>query len=427
MLTDLTYQMFLALTGTGILIAALVPPIVAHYRVPRLMTLPIGCVLGGIGIGWVLDLPLIDVIDGGSIISHVTEIVVLLSLTGCGLKIDREPGWRSWGTTWRLLGITMPLSIVAMTLLGWGMLGLPLAAALLLGAALAPTDPVLAASVQVGPPGKGDGDEARFALTSEAGLNDGLAFPFVHLALGAAAAFASQAELPGDAGRFTGAVIGDWLLHDVGWRLAAGLVTGWLVGRVTGWLAFRVAAKGSVADAFLAIGLMLASYGLAESVHGYGFVAVFVSAVVFRRVEARHDIHSDLHHFVEQTEVLGLITVMFVLGMAVGQGVLAPLGLLGVGAALAFLLLVRPLAGWVALWGTDLSRPSRAATSVLGIRGVGSIYYMAYGLSHAPFSIETGQRLWAVMTLVILISIVFHGFAAPRLMDRLNEPSDRID
>lgn len=417
----LTYTLLLALFGAAILFAALVPPIVARYRLPRLMTLPIGCVLGGIVVGRFFDLPMLDVIDGGTVITHVTETVVLLSLTGCGLKIDRAPGWRSWGTTWRLLGLTMVLCIAAMTLLGWAVLGLPLAAALLLGAALAPTDPVLAASVQVGPPGEGDGDEARFALTSEAGLNDGLAFPFVHLALAGAAALAAETGAPGDYGLFDAHVLADWLAQDVAWRLAAGLVVGPAVGWVTAWLAFRLASGGGVSDAFLALGLMLLSYGLAEAVHGYGFLAVFLSAIAFRRFEARHRIHTELHHFVEQTEVMGLIVVVFVLGMTVGQGLLRPLGWSGIAVALLFLLLVRPLAGWVSLAGAGLSRPSRAAVSVLGIRGVGSIYYMAYGLGHAPFSVEIGHRLWAVMTLVILVSMVFHGFAAPHLMKRLGE------
>lgn len=424
--TELTYPLFLALFGTGILMAALVPPIIGRYGLPSLMTLPIACVAGGIAVGRLADMPLVDVIDGGGIITHVTEIVVLLSLTGCGLKIDRAPGWSAWGTTWRLLGITMVLSIAAMTYLGWALAGLPLAAALLLGAALAPTDPVLAASVQVGPPGQGDGNEARFALTSEAGLNDGLAFPFVHLAMAAAAAFASSVTIAGDPGRFDAGVLLTWFLHEVIWRLGAGVALGILVGRAVGWLAFRVVPKGGVADAFLALGLMLSSYGLAEAVHGYGFVAVFLAAMSFRRFEERHEIHNELHDFVEQAEVIGLIAVMFVLGLAIGQGLLAPLGWRGTVLALLFLLLVRPVAGWVALIGSGLSPASRAAISILGIRGVGSIYYMAYGLGHAPFSVEVGRRLWAIMTLIILGSIVYHGFAAPRLMGRLRERRDQV-
>src|SRR3954451_10058061 len=85
--------------------------------------------------------------------------------------------------TWRLLAIAMPVTILALSWLGSTMLGLGAATALLLGAALAPTDPVLAADVQVGPPRSGEEDEVRFTLTAEAGLNDGLAFPFVRLAI----------------------------------------------------------------------------------------------------------------------------------------------------------------------------------------------------------------------------------------------------
>src|SRR3954451_5466959 len=126
-------------------------------------------------------------------IEHVTELAVLVALMGVGLALDRplqlrrRASWARWSTTWRLLGIAMPLSIAGVALLGWAA-GLPVAAAVLLGAVLAPTDPVLASDVQVAGPQIGDlevdeSDELRFTLTSEAGLNDGLAFPFVYAAI----------------------------------------------------------------------------------------------------------------------------------------------------------------------------------------------------------------------------------------------------
>ena len=102
---------------------------------------------------------------------------------GAGLKLDRPVSWRGWESSWRLLGIAMPLTIAGIAFLGWTILGLGIGAALLLGAVLAPTDPVLASDIQVGPPQSGKEDEVRFALTSEAGLNDGAAFPFVYLAI----------------------------------------------------------------------------------------------------------------------------------------------------------------------------------------------------------------------------------------------------
>lgn len=102
---------------------------------------------------------------------------------GAGLKLDRPFSWGKWNITWRLLAVTMPLGILAITAIGGWWLGLSWVAALLLAASLAPTDPVLASDVQVGPPKTGEEDEVRFGLTSEAGLNDGFAFPFVHLAI----------------------------------------------------------------------------------------------------------------------------------------------------------------------------------------------------------------------------------------------------
>ena len=125
---------------------------------------------------------------------RITEFVLIISLMGAGLKLDRPVGWQRWAVTWRLLGISMPLTIAAIAALGWGLLGLGLASAILLGAALAPTDPVLASDIQVGPPNTEEEDEVRFALTSEAGLNDGLSFPFVNLAI-AIAVYQGTAEV----------------------------------------------------------------------------------------------------------------------------------------------------------------------------------------------------------------------------------------
>ena len=158
----------------------------------------------------------IDPVDVRPTVQRLTEITVLVALMGVGLALDRpfsfrnRESWGAWSATWRLLVIAMPLTIAGMALLGWA-LGLAPAAALLLGALLSPTDPVLAGDVQVAGPrvvdderedaegGEGkdsespestesaeeidEKDEVRFALTSEAGLNDGLAFPFVYAAI----------------------------------------------------------------------------------------------------------------------------------------------------------------------------------------------------------------------------------------------------
>ena len=146
------------------------------------------------------------------ITERLTEFVVIIALMGAGLKIDRIFNPRRWGVTWRLLGVTMMLSIVAIALLGWTVLGLGLAGAILLAGTLAPTDPVLASDIQVAAPGEGREDEVRFGLTSEAGLNDGLAFPFVNLAIALALVAAGQMD-----DWFV-----EWLTVSVLWEIGAG-------------------------------------------------------------------------------------------------------------------------------------------------------------------------------------------------------------
>jgi len=174
------YIVFLFGLGAVVLLVSWAP--VGLARLP--MSLAILCVGLGIGIfssGVLSFNP--DPRTYDTITERLTEIVVIISLMGAGLKLDRPLSWRGWSSTWRLLVIAMPLTIAATAFLGVAGMGFSLAMALLLGASLAPTDPVLASDVQVGPPRTGDGDEVRFGLTSEAGLNDAFAFPFVHFAI----------------------------------------------------------------------------------------------------------------------------------------------------------------------------------------------------------------------------------------------------
>lgn len=180
-----TYLVTLTVLGVIILFTAWLPMVL--HRLP--LSLPIVCIFFGVLLAWspFSPLPGYNPLESRYLTERLTELVIIVALMGAGLKIDRPLGWRRWMVTWRLLGIAMPLTIIAIALLGWRLLGLGIASALLLGASLAPTDPVLASDVQVGPPQSGEEDEVRFALTSEAGLNDGLSFPFVYLAIALAA------------------------------------------------------------------------------------------------------------------------------------------------------------------------------------------------------------------------------------------------
>ncbi|GGL08483.1 cation:proton antiporter [Caulobacter rhizosphaerae] len=402
-----SYLLFLLGLGVVVLLIAWLP--MALSRLP--LSVAILCVLIGVVVfhGGVLPFRS-DPLRFSTLTERLTEIVVIVSLMGAGLKIDRRIGWRRWESSWRLIAVTMPLSILAVTLMGVHGLGLPLAAALLLGGALAPTDPVLASDVQVGPPRSGEDGEARFALTSEAGLNDGFAFPFVHLAVGLGLA----------GGVVSAPLLTHWLAVDVLWRVAAGAGVGWAVGRALGWATFKAphARISGTGDGLVALGATLVAYGVAEAAHGYGFLAVFIAALALRETERDHAFHEAMHDFAEQVERLLMMLVLVLLGGAVAGGLLDSLTWKEVAFGLALVFVVRPLAGWIGLTGAPHSKRERAVVAFFGIRGLGSFYYLAYGLNHGDF--HRWDRLWAITGFVVLCSILVHGVTATPLMTRID-------
>lgn len=400
----------LILTGAGLLIALVAWLPLALKRLP--LSLPIVCI--GIGAAIFL-LPQVTLrplpYRYPEITERFAEFVVIIALMGAGLKIDRVFGWRRWSITWRLLAITMPLGIVAIAALGMEVLGLPLAVALLLAASLAPTDPVLAADVQVGPPKTGDEDEVRFGLTSEAGLNDGAAFPFVHLAVLLAVALPMGKPW-----------VAEWLTYRVLWEIAGGIVGGWLVGRAFGWLTFHIPAETKLArtgDGLIAISATLVSYGLTEIVHVYGFLAVFVTALTFRSAHRDHEFQDEMHAITEQIERLAMMVLLILFGGALVSGLLTPITWVDVVVALAVLLVIRPVTGWLGLLGWAGDRDEKLTLSFFGIRGVGSIYYLAYGINHMP--VTDAEHLWAIVGLIILLSILLHGLTVTPIMRSLDE------
>jgi NhaP-type Na+/H+ or K+/H+ antiporter len=409
------YLSVMLLVGLGCLAAAVLPRWLQRGRV----TVPMVMLALGMLAGYVwASLPTLDPLRHTVVIERFAEFAVLVSLTSAGLKIDRVFGWRAWGTTWRLLALTMPLCIALVAWMGFAWVGLPLAAAVLLGATLAPTDPVLAAEVQVGPPGAGDGNETRFALTSEAGLNDGLAFPFVHLALMFAAAGVANAG-----------AWGEWAAFALGWKVAGGVFAGYVCGRAIAWLVFRAGnPRRAVTDGFAALALTFVAYGVTEGVQGYGFLGVFVAALTFRRFERDHEVHQDLHDFCAQTETLCMAGALMLIGAAIGQGVLlAPLGAGGIALAAVLLLLVRPLTGWLALARSSTHGRARWATAFFGIRGVGSFYYAAYAVSHGDFGEPAERMIFAVIGAVVLGSVMLHGATARAGMRSLGGRRTRAD
>jgi sodium/hydrogen antiporter len=398
--------------GIGLTLAVTLERWLARYW----LSLPILYVAAGF-VTWSLPLglphfnPTVDGFDAITL-EYATEFIVIASLMAAGIAIDRPVSWANWRQIWPLLVIAMPLTIIAVALLGWWALGLAPASAILLGAALAPTDPVLARSVQVGPPGEDQRHDVRFSLTVEAGLNDGLAFPFTYLAIAAVGMTA------------LGGWTLEWAAMDLGWRIVAGCAVGWAVGRVGAWYVFERVADPpmkndgeasedqgqpiySTSEGLIVLGTLLLAYGLAELVEGYGFLAVFVGAVTARQRENRSRYHKISHHFIDQIEQIVLVAVLFGFGAMLASGVLVALTWPAALVGLALVFVIRPISGLLAELNCDLPMVGKLAVAFLGVRGMGSIYYLAYGQNHADFA--QIDLLWATVSFAILVSILVHG------------------
>ena len=400
-----SYHILLAALGAAIILAYWLPRFFSG-REPAASALLIG--LGWLLFGWIDGLPeAISPTSAPKPWELVSELCVIAGLFGVGLRIDRLFDFKRWAPTIGLLAIGMPLTIVGVALLGWQAAGMTLAGALLLGSVLAPTDPVLAADVQVGRPTEGGEHPVRFALTTEAGLNDGLAFPFVHLSLAIAAAAALTPE-----------VFGVWAARDVAYRVlvgaACGVAIGWLLGKVLFDVPRENALAKTQAGVFALAGVFIA-YGLTELAEGYGFIAAFVSGLTLRRAESDHAFHVRLHDFSETVE--HALTAVLLIGLGAAMpALMTALDLTGALIALALILVIRPAAGLLSLVRSPLRTRERLVVAFYGVRGVGSIYYLSYAGSHAELSNEA--QLWAITAFAILVSTVLHGFSAAFAVER---------
>lgn len=413
-----SYELGMLVVAVALLGAVVLPQLLAD----KPLSFPMFYVGFGALLFWVAPVPTINPVAESTVTEHLTELVVIIALMGAGLKIDRPFGLNNWASTWRLIGITMPLSIAGVALLGWLLLGLHPATAILLGAVLAPTDPVLASDVEAGAPlteleveqaAVHTWGSVRFALTSEAGLNDGLAFPFTYLAIAVAGASAASS---------VGWLV-DWTLIDVGYRITVGLLFGLVVGHLMARVVFRNPTASQQAELMAggeALVTTLFAYGLTELAGGYGFLAVFVAALELRRFEWEHDYYHHLHDFAAVVERLLMAIVLVLFGGAIVGGLLAPLTWEAIFLSVAVVLLVRPLSGIVGFLGSDAPWVDRLVISWFGIRGIGSFYYLAFALAHSSFDelelLVAAELLWAVVGFVVLVSICLHGTTANSVM-----------
>lgn len=405
------HYLVLAAVGIATLIMAWLPSLSDKIKISS----PIILLLVGFTLWW-MDIPLLwpNPLWGDRGLMYFAEIIVIISLMGAGLKIGANYSWKSWRKPLLLLFITMPICMVSAFFLGQYFLLMSLPSSLLLAAVLAPTDPVLAAEVQLKEPQEQENDESkiRFTLTSEAGLNDGVAYPFSYLAV-----------MVAQAGSWAAFNFEKWFWDKLLLKIALGILIGFVIGRIVGFLLHRLYHHAGVESfvGFLALSLTITTYGVSELLHGYGFLAVFFAGFSLRYYEkVSGDYKKKLHDFVHEVEHLLLVVWIILFGGSILNGVLSLTDWKGILFAAVFVLVVRPLAGMIALAGVKEPVKSKWAISFFGIRGIGSVFYLSWafvqsnGFSHK-------NELYAITAYIILISIVVHGLTAPSAMNYFKE------
>ena len=377
------------------------------------------------------------------LLERLAEVAVLVSLFAVGLRLRAPILSRLWRTPLLLATVAMVLTIGMLAGVGLA-LGFSLGAAVLMAAVLAPTDPVLASDVQV--EHVRDSDHLRFSLTGEGGLNDGTAFPFVMLALG----LMGLHEL--------GAMSWRWFAVDVLWATAGGLAIGAALGYAVSHAVVYLRAEREQAlgmESFLTLGLIAVTYGLALLAHTYGFLAVFAAGLAMRQVERRHgppeadmsgnaageaaaseaaddtDAVADpgpsqtadprqasaymakaVLDFTLDLEKLAELTVMLLIGSLVSRESFSTTSWV---VAFSLFFVARPVAVMITTWRLPLSPPQRRLAAWFGIRGVGSMYYLAYAIAHGAVGGETGAVADAVLATIVL-SVLLHGSSATPVM-----------
>jgi NhaP-type Na+/H+ or K+/H+ antiporter len=399
--------------------------------------LGVGCAIGP----WGFDVLRIDLTDNAPWIERLTEIAVILSLFIGGLRLRLPLGHLAWRAAFRLASVVMVASIAGVAVCAWLFLDMDPALALLLGAILAPTDPVLASSVTVGH--SQDNDRLRYALSGEAGLNDGAAFPFVVLGL-LLLGPVSMSE------------IATWAGLRLLWAVPAGLLLGYGLGRLVGAaaIALRSRSRDTAAPTdFLALALIALSYTGAIAIGAWGFLAVFAAGIGLRHAEVlavREDPHpkaeqidEEVHPPAETLVSPNTVTEQEMAQPAVAAGVLVAevfsfgdtlermlevllVGIVGVSLAThwdpravllaaGLIVIVRPAAALLLLTHSPTNRLQRMLLGWFGIRGIGSIYYLAFALTHGVHS-TPGRELADLTISIVAISIVVHGVTSQPLM-----------
>jgi NhaP-type Na+/H+ or K+/H+ antiporter len=420
------YELWYLVMGGLLVLIALISSVVKRLPLTTTMLyLGVGIVLGPMG----AEVANIDPLHHAAWLERLAELGVLVSLFTTGLKL-RVPLDRRWNAPVRLALLSMILTVGMVTIAGVWWLGLPLGAAILLGAIVAPTDPVLASEVQLESPT--DQDKLRFNLTTEAGFNDGTAFPFVMLGMGL---LGLRSLGPGGS---------HWILKDVLWAACGGFVLGALLGVLIGQvvLYLRRHYKESFGlDEFLALGLIGLSYGSAALWETNGFLAVLGSGVALRMVERWHTgaenteivsiapphkkqeiathpekapayLAEAVLEFNEQVERILEVALVLLVGAMLAPQWLHLRHLLFLP---LLLLVIRPLSVYLGLVGCKVDEGQRVMISWFGIRGIGSLYYLVFVIRRNVPE-EISRELISLVLWVIATSVIIHGVSVTALM-----------
>ena len=350
-----------------------------------------------------------------ALLQALTEVAVLISLFSAGVKMPAPFTFTRWRAPLMLATVSMALTVGLVAAFSVWVLGLPLGAGILLGAIVAPTDPVLATDVQIRHPG--DRDQLRFTLTCEAGMNDGSAFPFVMLGLG----LLGLHDL-GDSGL-------RWIVVDVLWAtagaVAIGVVAGVALARL-GWMLRRAPNQHQLLDDFLGLGLIGVVYGVCVMVDAWGFLAVFFAAVALRQTEMKlarkalpqgeteplPTVSEGSLVFKEHLERLSEVLLIILIG---GTLFMDSWSWSAVGLALFLFLVARPASVLLALLRSGTPWRIRGLAAWFGVRGVGSLYYLMYAIQHGlPESLAL--QLIQPTLIVVTLSILLHGISVKPLL-----------
>jgi NhaP-type Na+/H+ or K+/H+ antiporter len=349
-----------------------------------------------------------------TLLERLTELALIVAVFSAGLTIEKQVRRRSYVSLALLLVVVMPLTIVAIALFGMWAMGLSFGAALLLGAVLAPTDPVLAGDVGLSGPGGEVYGEPRLSLHTEAGFNDGLASPFVVLGL-----FAAQ---QGGSGW-----VGEWLAVDLLYGAGVGLVLGAAAGWGAATLLTRARERGIVAariEGFVAIAFMLGLYFATEAIGTYGLLAVFAAGFTFRRYEFEHEMHQPVHRGAHSVGKALELIVLLMLGTMLTTAGLGEPGLAGWLLAPLLLLVIRPVLVFATAGRRFMDVRSRLFLAFFGVRGVAALFYAAVVVESG--ALEAGEQRVVVWTTIacVVCSIVVHGASATALTRRWLGPPD---